>query len=428
MIGFANFISKKIMQKLSYQQKTHSIGVRQIRAATNMMWISFINIGVMILLVNLKINYDLPLPILQGTYSEFSVEWYRLVGSSLCVQMSLMILSTHLGNVFSEVGGCIRRCCDRKCTCDARKTRKFTQIEYENVNMGRQVEFDNRYSNILVVTLVTMLYGSGMPVLYFVAATYFFVTYWTDKYLILTWYAKPRVTDDTLIKESQRYYGLAVMLHLVGGVLMYSNAKILPTIHQSFQDTISEYESYYSFGNLGSTMIISYICFFAAMIALYLIHVIIFDGIRALLPQLLCCCRGTQVVDLDSFESKHNDFYRCVKYSELRRLYNAYKEDRYRIHKESNNDVRVMLTYRQKVDKQIEHIEAIFREIAAQWQIDTTQSVDDLINALNALDYKGKLEKCSLAGDLHSYDILRNEQFAKLFEIRKILDQQVRYT
>lgn len=52
------------MQKLSYQQKTHSIGQRQILAATNMMWISFINIGVMILLVNLKINYDLPLPIL----------------------------------------------------------------------------------------------------------------------------------------------------------------------------------------------------------------------------------------------------------------------------------------------------------------------------------------------------------------------------
>lgn len=64
MVGFTNFVSKFIMQKLSYHQKTHSIGQRQILAATNMMWISFINIGVMILLVNLKINYDLPLPIL----------------------------------------------------------------------------------------------------------------------------------------------------------------------------------------------------------------------------------------------------------------------------------------------------------------------------------------------------------------------------
>lgn len=198
--------------------------------------------------------------------------------------MTLMIISTHLSNLLAEVGGCFKRCWDRRCTCDARHTRKITQIEYENVNMGTQVEFDSRYSNILVVTFVTMLYGSGMPILYFVAAAYFFVTYWTDKYLILTWYAKPRVTDDTLISESQRYSGFAIFLHLLGGILMYSNAKILPTVEQSFHDSISEYGSYYSFGNLVSPVMISYIVFFALMIAIYLLHVILYYGIRSLAP------------------------------------------------------------------------------------------------------------------------------------------------
>lgn len=236
----------------------------------------------LILLVNLKINYDLPLPILQGHYPEFSVEWYRLVGSSLCVQMTLMILSTHLTNLGSEVGGCLRRCWDRRCTRDAHKTRKFTQVDYERVNMGRQVEFDNRYSNILVVTLVVMLYGSGMPVLYLIAAAFFFATYWTDKYLILHWYAKPRLTDDTMIQETFQYFGFAVLLHLIGGVLMYSNAQILPTVHSAdtvspYLDSIDSVERVYSFGNIDSTVMVSYLCFFAVILLVYLTYTVVFD-------------------------------------------------------------------------------------------------------------------------------------------------------
>jgi hypothetical protein len=49
------------------------------------MVVSFINAGIIVLLVNLSVGVKLPLPILQGKYGEFSVEWYRLVGSSLVV-------------------------------------------------------------------------------------------------------------------------------------------------------------------------------------------------------------------------------------------------------------------------------------------------------------------------------------------------------
>lgn len=64
-----------------------------------MMLISFLNVGVIVLLVNLSIKVRLPLPIFQGRYEEFSVEWYRLVGTSITVQMTLLILTTHLTNL-----------------------------------------------------------------------------------------------------------------------------------------------------------------------------------------------------------------------------------------------------------------------------------------------------------------------------------------
>jgi len=51
--------------------------------------------------------------------------------------------------------------------------------------VGPDPTMELRYANIMVVTYVTMLYGSGIPILYLIAAIYFFTTYWVDKWLVL---------------------------------------------------------------------------------------------------------------------------------------------------------------------------------------------------------------------------------------------------
>ena len=43
---------------------------------------------------------------------------------------------------------------------------------------------DFKYANLLTVLFVTMMFGSGIPILYLVSALYFLFTYWTDKILI----------------------------------------------------------------------------------------------------------------------------------------------------------------------------------------------------------------------------------------------------
>jgi hypothetical protein len=62
------------------------------------MIISVINTAFIICLINFHIDYDFHIPILKGNYTEFSVQWYRLVGSSICVSMCIMIISPHLSN------------------------------------------------------------------------------------------------------------------------------------------------------------------------------------------------------------------------------------------------------------------------------------------------------------------------------------------
>jgi hypothetical protein len=50
---------------------------------------------------------------------------------------------------------------------------------------------DFKYANLLTVLFVTMMFGSGIPILYLIAALYFLFTYWTDKILIFYYYRKP---------------------------------------------------------------------------------------------------------------------------------------------------------------------------------------------------------------------------------------------
>ena len=98
LITFISWLSKTILRIMARYEKHQSRPQEIYSSAINMMIISFINTAIVILLVNFNIGYVLPLPILQGSYKEFTVEWYRLVGSTICVTMLMMIVTPHGAN------------------------------------------------------------------------------------------------------------------------------------------------------------------------------------------------------------------------------------------------------------------------------------------------------------------------------------------
>lgn len=83
---------------MSTFEKHQSIPERIYKSTISMMIISVINTAFIICLINFHIDYDFKIPILKGSYTEFSVQWYRLVGSSICVSMCIMIISPHFSN------------------------------------------------------------------------------------------------------------------------------------------------------------------------------------------------------------------------------------------------------------------------------------------------------------------------------------------
>ena len=193
-----------------------------------MTYMAFINTGLLVQIVYFDWTFGHKLPFLLAEYKEYTTQWYSQVGSTIVVTMILMIFTPHFSNIgFQVLGGC-KRCCDRKCTCDEKKTRKILQHDYEQVNLGGLFDLETRYSNMLVVLAVTMLYGGAMPILYASAGFFFLVTYWVDKYLLLRCYRKPIKFNNFMATATMSFYKYIGVLHLLGFLFMFGLTPILP--------------------------------------------------------------------------------------------------------------------------------------------------------------------------------------------------------
>jgi len=138
------------------------------------------------LLVNAKISeVDLPdfIPLFAGKYNDFTVEWYRVVGSTITFTMLINIVSPHAGALIGVLISGITRCIDRGCSCDKRKTKQRLQEDYERKYTGPEFLIEVRYSQIISSFYIMLMYSSGMPLLYPIGMLQMFMTYWVDKFL-----------------------------------------------------------------------------------------------------------------------------------------------------------------------------------------------------------------------------------------------------
>lgn len=239
IISLTNSISKTVMRCLAKFEKSQSKAEEVYTSTRNMMLISFINTGLVILIINF--DFTLPdwlswFPIFNGNYTKFSVGWYKTVGATLAVTMLFFIVTPHISNCMFQALGGFNRCCDRGCRCDSKRTRKLTQTEYENINMGNEFLMEFRYSNILTVVIITMMYSPGLPLLYPIACAFFMVTYYVDKCMLLKMYRKPVLFDNTLALSILFWFNMAMVLHSLMGIFMLSNTSILPTSSEQLID------------------------------------------------------------------------------------------------------------------------------------------------------------------------------------------------
>ena len=183
-ISITNILIDKILKLISQFESPHTKTSQLISTMIKVFVVEFINTAVIIFLVNFNLDISIfNMPIIDGNYTEFSVEWYRVVGSTIVLTMLIRTVSPHIATIAQVCITGLKRCYDRRCTCDNKRTRKVIQTDYENVYMGPEFTLDSRYAQTLTVIFTIFMYSSGLPILYMIGFVYFLFTYWVDKIL-----------------------------------------------------------------------------------------------------------------------------------------------------------------------------------------------------------------------------------------------------
>lgn len=231
---FINVIVKTILRLASKLEKRQNKADEVISNIFKMSLTQIINTVVILLIVNMKVSF-MPswFPVFAGDYEDFSTSWYTDVGATIMIMMLFSIVTPHFANFLLHFVRFVRRCYDRKCTCNKRKTRKIFQTDYESLYLGPEYLIEFRYSNMVAMVYLALLFGGGMPILYFFAACIFAVTYWVDKLTLFRVYRQPPRLGIEPIRFARNLLMLGVVLHFGFSFWMYSNSLVFGSYSQN---------------------------------------------------------------------------------------------------------------------------------------------------------------------------------------------------
>jgi len=166
----------------------------------------FFNTGILLTLTSANLN-DVSGwlgHIFNGTYYDYSPVWYAKVGSVL---VSTMLLNAFMPPFYEATTNATAwlyqtmdngwRCCKPK--QERMYNTKCTQIyQYLDLYTGPNYIVHYKYSGILNIIYVTMMYGLGLPALFPIAFISFFIFWATERYQLAYTYQLPPAMDDRM--------------------------------------------------------------------------------------------------------------------------------------------------------------------------------------------------------------------------------------
>jgi len=162
----------------------------QLSSITNGVFIAqFFNTGILLLLVNGNLSEHSPAFItkhVQGPFYDYTPDWYVTVGGKIVQTMIINSIMPFVGLATSFIIPGLKRKMDRKFGSDEYVTKKTSMAAYKDLYSGPDYVIHFKYSGILNIMYITMMYGVGMPILFPIAAFNFLNQYLCER-IIVAW-------------------------------------------------------------------------------------------------------------------------------------------------------------------------------------------------------------------------------------------------
>ena len=120
---------------------------------------------------------------------------------------------------------------------DSYKTKKTNMQTYIDIYSGPEYLIHFKYSGMLNVTFVTMMYGIGQPILYFIAFLSYFILYSIERILIAYFYQLPPTFDESMTKNALKILRWAAVFYMAFGYWMLSNQSIFHNFWGYIEDS-----------------------------------------------------------------------------------------------------------------------------------------------------------------------------------------------
>ena len=233
VISFVNIFIEYVVFGFARYEKHHSV-VNMELSMTRRVFVALVfNTGIVLLLVNARLDFFRDTSVGSGSYNDFVPDWYPNVGTQLLLTMILNIFAPHSLPLFLFARIKYRRwrypgtfypffSFSPVTDSFGFRVSAISQQEMNAHALGPIFHLALRTAQSLMTVYVTLLYSAGLPLLYPIAAAAFTAYYWVDKFLFLRFYRTPPAYSNKLSQWSSSILSYAVILHLMVAIWMYS--------------------------------------------------------------------------------------------------------------------------------------------------------------------------------------------------------------
>mmetsp|Transcript_40451 Transcript_40451/g.88399 ORF Transcript_40451/g.88399 Transcript_40451/m.88399 type:complete len:408 (-) Transcript_40451:176-1399(-) len=166
-----------------------------------------------------------------------------------------------------------------------------------------EFEIYARYAQLMTTVYCTMLYSSGMPLLYLFAAAFMLFTYWADKTALLWGSRRPPLYDTEMPKIASQFMLYAAFFHCLLAIPMLGQPCSVPSTNvggslASMKDKAGASAGFFSWlsARVGLESTWMFFCVLVILAALWVLWTVlwIIGGTFGQLGKalFLCCCSG----------------------------------------------------------------------------------------------------------------------------------------